>query len=173
MAVISLVDSISLTTHFAVDINTFFSSNLLTTFINNLCALLKITDTSRVKVVGVYNGSVIINTQIEAATVTTPTTVSNSSTTSNSADLSTINTALTQSFTDGTFTNSMTTVGTVTQVQSTANFLTTPTTDNSKPISIGLIVGVAVGSTVLIAVIIFGVMWVIRKRAKVMEEMIS
>lgn len=64
VAVISLVDSISLTTHFAVDINTFFSGDHLSNFINNLCALLKITDTSRVKVVGVYTGSVIVNTQI-------------------------------------------------------------------------------------------------------------
>lgn len=65
-AVISVVDSISLTTHFAVDVNTFFTSNALSSFINNLCAILRITDTSRVKVVGVYSGSTIVNTVIEA-----------------------------------------------------------------------------------------------------------
>lgn len=65
-AVISVVDSISLTTHFAVDINTFFTSNAITSFINNLCAILKITDTSRVKVVGVYSGSTVVNAIIEA-----------------------------------------------------------------------------------------------------------
>lgn len=59
-------------------------------------------------------------------------------------------------------------VGAVTQVQSTTNFLTTPTTETSQSVNIGLIVGVAVGSTVLVALLTFGVMWIIRKRAKVM-----
>jgi hypothetical protein len=36
-----------------------------------------------------------------------------------------------------------------------------------------LIIGVAVGGTVLTVLVIMGVMWVVRKRAKVMEEMIS
>jgi hypothetical protein len=81
-AVVSLVDSISLTTHFNVDINTFFSSNAISNFINNLCALLNIADTSRVKVVGVYSGSVIVNTVIEAAAATTNSTFTNSSTVS-------------------------------------------------------------------------------------------
>jgi hypothetical protein len=36
-----------------------------------------------------------------------------------------------------------------------------------------LIAGVTVGGTILIGVVIFGLMWVIRKRAKVVEGMIS
>jgi hypothetical protein len=93
-AVVSLVDSISLTTHFAMDINTFFSTNALTNFINNLCAMLSITDTSRVKVVGVFTGSVVVSAVIEAATTPTNTTISNSSTTSDPSSLASVHAAL-------------------------------------------------------------------------------
>lgn len=60
---VEITESVQLTTHFAADISTFFSSNsTITNFINNLCALLNIVDTSRVKVVGVFSGSVAVTT---------------------------------------------------------------------------------------------------------------
>jgi hypothetical protein len=124
IAVISLVDSISLTTHFAIDINTFFSNNsTLTNFINNLCALLKISDTSRVKVVGVYSGSTVVSTVIEAATTSTPTTASNSTTTSDPTDLSNINNLITQSINSGSYNTLMGSIAPVESVTSTPNFL--------------------------------------------------
>lgn len=61
---LSLTETIQLTTHFAMDVNDFFTNNKLTSFISNLCALLGITDTSRVKVVGVVAGSTIVHTAI-------------------------------------------------------------------------------------------------------------
>lgn len=41
-----------------MNISDFFSNNAQTLLINRMCALLQINDTSRVKIVGVYNGSV-------------------------------------------------------------------------------------------------------------------
>lgn len=40
-----------------MDINQFYADDGVTKFINRMCALLQITDYSRVKVVGVYAGS--------------------------------------------------------------------------------------------------------------------
>lgn len=36
----------------------------MSSYINNLCALLSITDTSRIKIVGVYSGSTIVESMI-------------------------------------------------------------------------------------------------------------
>ena len=64
---IQLTESVQLTTHFAMDINDFFSDDShITNFINNLCALLNIVDTSRVKVVGVFSGSVAVTAVVSA-----------------------------------------------------------------------------------------------------------
>ena len=58
-----------------MNISEFFNSNnVLTNFINNLCALLNIVDTSRVKVVGVHSGSTNVTTVISPSTSTTSTT---------------------------------------------------------------------------------------------------
>lgn len=62
---VGLVDSIQLTTRFSISLADFFSNNGPTNFINRMAALLNITDTSRIKIVGVYSGSVIVNTMIE------------------------------------------------------------------------------------------------------------
>jgi hypothetical protein len=59
-----LSDNIQLTTHFAMSVNDFFTNNVLSSFISNLCALIGITDTSRVKVVGVVSGSIAVSTVI-------------------------------------------------------------------------------------------------------------
>jgi hypothetical protein len=52
-----LIETVQLTTHFVMDPSQFFSNNVMSSFIDNLCALLGVTDTSRVKIVGVYTGS--------------------------------------------------------------------------------------------------------------------
>ncbi len=41
-----------------MNIDDFFRDDGVTKFINRMCALLKINDTSRVKIVGIYTGSV-------------------------------------------------------------------------------------------------------------------
>ena len=61
---VSLTNSIQLTARFAMNINDFFRDDGQTRFINRMCALLSINDTSRVKIVGIYTGSVQIITII-------------------------------------------------------------------------------------------------------------
>lgn len=63
---VQLTNSIQLTSRFSMDINDFFSNNGQTLFIDRMCALLQINDTSRLKIVGVYNGSVTVISFIEA-----------------------------------------------------------------------------------------------------------
>lgn len=62
---VSLTNSIQLTARFDMNINDFFRDDGVTRFINRMAALLKINDTSRIKVVGVYQGSVEVVTFIE------------------------------------------------------------------------------------------------------------
>jgi hypothetical protein len=57
---VSLINSIQLTARFAMNIDDFFRDDGQTRFINRMCALLQINDTSRVKIVGIYTGSVQI-----------------------------------------------------------------------------------------------------------------
>lgn len=60
-----MTNSIQLTTKFDMNIDDFYKDDGVTKFINRLCALLQITDTSRVKVVGVWSGSVNVVANIE------------------------------------------------------------------------------------------------------------
>ena len=58
---VELVDTIQLTTRFAMDISDFYKdSSIGTRFIDRMCALLNISDVSRVKIVGVFSGSIQI-----------------------------------------------------------------------------------------------------------------
>jgi hypothetical protein len=52
-----------------MSITDFYNNDGQTQFINRMAALLQITDYSRIKIVGVYAGSVIISTFIDAAPV--------------------------------------------------------------------------------------------------------
>lgn len=62
---VSLTNSIQLTARFSMDINDFFANDGQTKFIDRMCAVLGIVDTSRLKIVGIYNGSVIIKAYID------------------------------------------------------------------------------------------------------------
>ena len=48
-----------------MDINNFFAVDGQTKFIDRMCAVLGIVDTSRLKIVGIYNGSVTIVAYID------------------------------------------------------------------------------------------------------------
>jgi hypothetical protein len=84
---VTLTNSIQLTAKFDMNINDFYKNDGVTLFIDRMCALLGITDTSRVKVVGVTSGSVNIVSLIE------PEVTSQSASTT--ADASATNAALT------------------------------------------------------------------------------
>ncbi len=66
---VSLTNSIQLTARFEMNINDFFKDDGVTRFINRMAALLRINDTSRIKVVGIYQGSVEVVTYIEPVPV--------------------------------------------------------------------------------------------------------
>ena len=65
MVRVTLTTSVQLTARFDMDVSEFYSIGGQTLFINRMCALLDITDTSRFKVVGVYAGSVIVDSVID------------------------------------------------------------------------------------------------------------
>jgi len=54
-----------------MDINDFYAKNGQTLFIDRMCAVLGIYDTSRLKIVGIYNGSVTIQAFIDEISNTT------------------------------------------------------------------------------------------------------
>jgi hypothetical protein len=64
---VTLTNSIQLTARFAMDIGDFFNKDGQTKFIDRMCALLGITDISRVKVVGVLSGSTAVTAYIDEA----------------------------------------------------------------------------------------------------------
>jgi|JI61114C2RNA_FD_contig_31_427163_length_411_multi_1_in_0_out_0_2 hypothetical protein len=57
---ITITNSIQLTAKFNMDIDAFYTMDGKTQFIDRMAALLGITDRSRIKVVGIYRGSVNI-----------------------------------------------------------------------------------------------------------------
>ena len=67
---VSLTNSIQLTARFNMDINDFYNLNGPTEFIDRMCALLGVVDTSRLKIVGIYNGSVTIVAFIDEESTT-------------------------------------------------------------------------------------------------------
>lgn len=68
---VSLTNSIQLTARFSMNIDDFFAVDGQTKFIDRMCAVLGIEDTSRLKVVGIYNGSVVITAYIDEIRNTT------------------------------------------------------------------------------------------------------
>lgn len=68
---VSLTNSIQLTARFSMNIDDFFRVDGQTKFVDRMCAVLGIEDTSRLKVVGIYNGSVILHAYIDEIRNTT------------------------------------------------------------------------------------------------------
>lgn len=65
---VTLTNSIQLTARFSMNINDFFDNNGSTLFIDRMCVVLQIDDTSRLKIVGIYNGSVTVDCFIDPPT---------------------------------------------------------------------------------------------------------
>jgi hypothetical protein len=57
---LTLVSSVQITARLDININKFFDNDGITKFIDRVCAFLNINDTSRLKVVGVKEGSTIL-----------------------------------------------------------------------------------------------------------------
>ena len=67
---VSLTNSIQLTVRFNMDIDDFYNLDGPTEFIDRMCALLQVTDTSRLKIVGIYSGSTVVDAYIDESTTT-------------------------------------------------------------------------------------------------------
>jgi len=141
-----------------MDINDYYKdSSIGTNFIDRLSALLQIKDVSRVKIVGVRTGSLIIVSQI-----TPPA--------DGSANMATENTNLRKAISSGQFVQTMSSIGKVTTVSSTYSVVT-PTNDSSDSsnsasggiMSMGVIVGIVGGVIVLITIVV-GFVLVVRKK---------
>ena len=79
---VSLTNSIQLTARLDIDINSFYSINGATIFIDRVCSVLGIVDQSRLKIVSIYNGSVVLTTYIDESSTTN---TSNSTSANNTA----------------------------------------------------------------------------------------
>lgn len=97
----------------------FFSDTIMSSFVSNLCALLNIQDQSRVKIVGVYSGSAIIDVYIAA---------NGSAQAAPGADPAqqSIANALAQAINDGTFSASMENVIGYQVIQASSSFAILP-----------------------------------------------
>lgn len=98
---VSLTNSIQLTARFSMDINDFFIDDGQTKFIDRMCAILGIVDTSRLKIVGIYNGSVIIKAYIDEPVTTTVDNATLNNNTYNEKEISELNIKLNQLLASG------------------------------------------------------------------------
>ena len=62
-----LTNSIQLTAKFNMDIDDFFQMDGKTKFIDRMAAVLRINDRSRIKIVGMFRGSVLIEAYVESS----------------------------------------------------------------------------------------------------------
>ena len=62
---VTLTNSVYLHAKFNMDLKTFYEMDGVTKFIDRVCTLLNIQDYSRVKIVGIYEGSVVVDSFIE------------------------------------------------------------------------------------------------------------
>ena len=154
-----------------MNISDFFNSNSsVTNFINNLCALLNIVDTSTVKVVGVYSGSTTIT-----SIITPPVTSSNAT----SPSISTTASALSTAISDGSLASQFSGTGFGTLIGASSVLHLLPTNNDNSGASglsgdkIGLIVGCVMAGVALIVGSVVTFIYCIRKRSKIAEQMVS
>lgn len=67
----SFVNSVKATVRLDQAVTDFFTTNGTAKFIDKMCQILGITDTSRLKIVGVYTGSTVVDFYIEEQLTTT------------------------------------------------------------------------------------------------------
>ena len=68
---VSFLNSVKASVRINKPVQQFFADNGVTLFIDRMCSVLGITDTSRLKIVGVYTGSAIVDFFIEEEETTT------------------------------------------------------------------------------------------------------
>ena len=155
-----------------MNVSDFFSStNIMTNFINNLCALLNIVDTSRVKVVGVHSGSTTVTTVISPTTNATVTTSNGTNTTDQT--LPQIQSQLNSNSNSANFSNSLgAAVGsTVLSFSSSYYPLTVAAEEESS--NIGIIAGLVVAALMIVVAGVITFVYCVRRRSKITEMPVS
>lgn len=172
MVRVSLTTSLQLTARFSMDINDFFTADGETKFVDRLCALLGIADRSRVKVVGVYTGSVVLVATIEEPITTSEEDAATNNNTAHSTEMADLQAILTNMVDDGSLASDMDTNGLPGLVGLESSLYTNDDQDSSSSTAaldknMALIAGVVIGSAAVVAMIIAGAIYFYRKRAKI------
>lgn len=167
---VSLTNSIQLTARFAMNISSFYAMDGVTLFINRMAALLQINDTSRIKVVGVYSGSVIVDTFIdEPAVPITSSTADNSAT--RAVSIAALNAQVNAAIASGALATGFATdgFGSLESVSATLVPITPSTKDNSSTgtSNTAMIIGIVLGATFIVCLAVVGSVCYMRKRAKI------
>jgi hypothetical protein len=175
MITMELVETVQLTTHFAMKPEDFFANTVMSSFIDNLCALLGVTDTSRIKVVGVYSGSTIVKTMILPPIVTVDNstnstsngTSSNFTLSSTEPSLAQVQQTLASIIQNGSYSGTMLNSTGYEVITSTSVLYQVPSISNnsesSDSVSIPMLAGIVVGGLILIIITIGVVIHCLRK----------
>jgi hypothetical protein len=155
LVTVYLSETVQLTTHFAMNASDFFSnSSLQTNFIDRLSAVLGITDKSRVKIVGVYQGSLTLVTHIFPSKV------------AGAAPLSQVSQTLSNQIASGNLSSTMSSSGMGSMIGASSTYFaassaSTTNDSNEDSLSTGAIIGIAVGgaNVAIILVVIVICVW--------------
>ena len=180
---ITLTNSIQLNARLQMDINQFFNLDGITLFRDRMCAVLGINDTSRLKIVGVYKGSVDITAFIEESPTTTTANASSAKPSIGATEMNALNdkikalsssgalnSALTATDANGKSLGSLTSLGTslfYIEPQITPQDDTSQQLSDNKKMIIGLAVGITIGVIVLVGVLGASFTYFSRKRARI------
>lgn len=177
---VSLTNSVQLTARFEMEVDDFFNLNGTTQFIDRMCALLKITDTSRMKVVGIYTGSTVVSAFIDQERTTdtdTATSNDNDQHASDSYELQALIQEMNQEIMADFEAAGFPMMDLATAVYTHEDEDDDDDDDDSGSTldddTVGLIVGLVVGGCVLIGLIIFGVVYKLKNPNKVENEILE
>lgn len=169
---VELIESIQLTTHFAMTPSQFFVNTVMSSYIDNLCALLSINDRSRVKIVGVYTGSTIVKSMILPVSNTTDNSTSsnssNSSANTTEPSLSQVQVTINSLIQSGTYSSSMFNATGYQVISSQSSYYPPASLSSSDSSSSGvsttLLIGTIVGAVAVIILIVLTVLYFRNKR---------
>lgn len=154
-----------------MNIAEFYANNLQTKFIDRMCALLGITDFSRVKIVGIYSGSVVVNATIDSPQTSLDQSGNSTTARQNQQAMIALDQKLAQLYSSGQVQSTLSQAGfgkIITYNQQIATVTDISTSNNKSSLNVTAIIAGSVIGFVIVVVIVFGViMFVIRKRARI------
>ena len=146
-----------------------------TKFIDRMAAILNVDDTSRIKIVGIYTGSVVVTAVIDEETQSEDDSENNDNT-AKAAEMEALNARLGSLYDDGTMDTEFQNDGFGVMTGFSSQVFVIPdddgetTTPDDKKSNLALIIGVALGGAALLTMIIIGCLYCVRKRARIDQE---